>query len=78
MYQATVDDENLEHPMATMVALDTTHSGQRGTSCDMFQNVLADKAHLLPNAPLCSKAFGYIAQAATGKVFGKDSEEQEK
>lgn len=45
----------------------TNTNQQQPVRFDMFQNSYAKKAHLFSNAPLCHKAHGHLAQAATGK-----------
>ena len=76
LYPETVDDSNLNYPMAMALTetsdSDATNTNQSRSSTrfDLFRNFGAEKAHLLSNAKLCHKAFGYIAGGATGKVDG--------
>ena len=68
LYAEAVDQKNLVHPMAYTDASSATNTRQRGTCFDFFRNNTAEKAHLLSDAPLCHKAFGFCAEAATGKI----------
>lgn len=68
LYPETLNDDNLEYPMAPTESSDATNTNQLSTRFDLFRNFGAEKVHLLSNARLCHKAFGYIAEAATGKV----------
>lgn len=71
LYPETINDDNLKHPMAPPSATsDLTNTNQRTTRFDMFRNQGAEKAHLLSNARLCHKAYGYTAEGATGKAKG--------
>ena len=69
-----VDDSNFHNdPMApTETTSDATNTtSQSNTRFDLFRNFGAETAHLLSNDDkLSSKAFGYMAGAATGKVDG--------
>jgi hypothetical protein len=67
LYEATVSNENLEHPMSPSCPSSKTNTNQREERFDMFENYTADTAHLISDAPACHKAYGFIAEAATGK-----------
>ena len=69
LYPDIVDDKNLEFGLVdSKVSSSATNTSQNGTSIDLFRNSLADKAHLIPNASICHQAYGYVAEAATGKI----------
>jgi hypothetical protein len=70
LYSTTVSDRNLRHPMAAMTESSSTHTNQKSETFDLFRNSEAEKAYLLSNEPLCHKAYGFIAEAATGKRNG--------
>ena len=69
LYAQMTSDESLSHPMSHSESSSLTNTVQRSpTRFDMFQNDTAEKAHLgFSNASLCHKAYGYLAEAATGK-----------
>jgi len=69
LYSQIVDDDILSHPMSQSEASSVTNTVQQsGSRFDMFQNDLAEKAHLgFSDASECHKAYGYLAQAAIGK-----------
>lgn len=68
LYSQTTSAENLSHPMGQSESSSLTNTVQQSPArFDMFQNNTAEKAHLFSNAPVCHKAYGYLAQAATGK-----------
>jgi hypothetical protein len=45
----------------------TSNTTQRNTRFDMFHSATSERAHLIPDSPEFHKAYGFIAQAATGK-----------
>ena len=70
LYPETVQDQNLDLPMAPSTTSDATNTNQRNTSYDCFRNNKVQKTHLVSDAKLCHKAYGYVAAAATGKTDG--------
>ena len=70
LYPETVEDQNLNFPMAPSATSDATNTIQSNTNYDCFRNNKAQKAHLISDAKLCHKAYGFVAAAATGKTDG--------
>jgi hypothetical protein len=70
LYGPTTSDGNVSHPMSQSDSSSLTNTTQSSTRFDMFQNETAERAHLLPDSPQCHKAYGFLAQAATGKRVG--------
>ena len=70
IYQATTLDSNLKHPMSQSDASSATNTDQTRTKFDFFQNTTSERAHLFPDARECHKAYGFLAQSATGKNVG--------
>lgn len=70
LYGATTSDDNFSHPMSQSDSSSLTNTTQRSTRFDLFQNETAEKAHLISDSPLYHKAYGFLAQAVTGKTVG--------
>lgn len=69
LYGATTADDNFSHPMSQSDSSSLSNTPtQRVSRFDMLQNATAKKAHLFPDSPVCHKAYGHLAQAATGKI----------
>jgi hypothetical protein len=73
LYPDIVSEQNLNREMVpaggSRSSTVNTSQGQ-GRKLDMFLNRKPEAAHLISHAPLCHKAYGFIAEAATGKKLG--------
>ena len=69
LYAQATSEENLSHPMSLSESSSVTNTDQRNpVRFDMFQNDTSERAHLgFSDASECHEAYGYLAQAATGK-----------
>jgi hypothetical protein len=66
LYPETVD--HIENDMASSVRSSTINTNQTGDGrLDMFDNSPAQAAHLISHVDLCHRAYGFLAEAATGK-----------
>lgn len=73
---AQITSKSLSYPMSQSESSSVTNTAQQSPSrFDMFQNDTAEKAHLFSDAPVCHKAYGYLAQAPTG-IQAKTPEER--
>jgi hypothetical protein len=71
LYPEIVSQENLNKPLVLSGASRSsmTSTAQQEKRVDMLLNEHAEAAHLISHAALCHKAYGFLAQAATGKVL---------
>jgi hypothetical protein len=72
LYPEIVLEANLNKPLVLGASRSSTTNTAKGKGkkLDMFFNRDPEAAHLISRAPLCHKAYGFLAQAATGKMLG--------
>lgn len=75
LYPEIVSDENLsldEMESTGSRSSATNRESNASIKFDMFYNGDPEAAHLISNAPRCSKAYGFIVEFATGKETNKE------
>jgi hypothetical protein len=78
MYETVFSEENLQKDLANSEVAgssentDPSNSSSSAVKSDMFGNRTYEKSHLIPNAIVGSRAYGFVAEAALGlKNTGK-------
>jgi hypothetical protein len=79
MYETVFCEENLQKDLANVSEVagssentDPSNSSSSAVKSDMFGNRTYEKSHLIPNAIVGSRAYGFVAEAALGlKNTGK-------
>jgi hypothetical protein len=72
MYETAFSEENLRKDLAKSEVVgrsentDPSNSSSSGVKSDMFGNRTFEKSHLIPNAIVGSRAYGFVAEAALG------------
>jgi hypothetical protein len=76
LYPEIVSDVNLNMPPAASRSSSTTNTAQdKGKKLDMFLNADPEAAHLIGCAALSHKAYGFLAEAATGKILAPEDKQ---